>query len=414
MKMSSNSFALGVFLLLFLPNTSKALQTQNPPSIPRFEIKTSEKNSDAANHLRIASNDSLLADSLFSVGLTHVYEQNFRLAEVHFLQALHALPESGSKNKKAGILYEMAIVNERLQKYADYETNLREAKRLAIEPSLRAKIAQQLSQANYYRRRFETIQSPLFSEKESLRTETTPLPTKSIANQDTFSSRHINNDLFTTLSVDSADIQLSKVGSLQHTEQTKKISDANLIEESNDNIIPWDALASDSIHGEIELTHDVYPLLYSEIKIDNKQQNETIEPILQIGLQAISSTIIGFASILFIFPTLRARLCFVLGNYNRTIAICEKTLARTPHRINLYTMLVYAYFSTDTKHEKAFKTYQMVRMLNINPALKKNSTKLLAMHNLNEDQPDEFAIEVMESALKKELEKKSIHSKIAA
>jgi tetratricopeptide (TPR) repeat protein len=414
MNKSSLSAVVGVIFLLTVPYPVVAIQTQGPLSLPEFQINSSSLKTDLESKLRVVNEDSLLADSLVNAGLSQAFQQNYRLADEYFRQALIAISRTGDRNKKADVLYELAIINEQSGKFVEYEAALHEAQKLALDPNLKAKIEHKLNQASYHRRRFENIRSPLLTQSESRKAGAVPQPRQKAMNPGAELSRQ-NEAAFSANSINVDDSNShARADSLFFTEQNEYVPDIRLQDEVPNNMIPWDALAVETNQDEENPVHPPARLPADEIQIKEAPQQSHINPGMLPVLTTILFVLAGTALLMLVFPGIRARLYFLFGGYKKTISICEKLLEKKPQRINLYPMLAYACFSADVDRKNACKTYEKILKLKIDFTRKDKSSNIFAAHDLKQDQIDELGIEMLESALENELEEKSYHSKIAA
>ena len=108
---------------------------------------------------------------------------------------------------------------------------------------------------------------------------------------------------------------------------------------------------------------------------------------------------------LFLFsPTVRARYYILRGNYAGAAQIYEKLLEKNPGRLKLYSVLADLYLLLGRRDEKALNLFKTIMRLNLNTPKQNEINAVLTQNYLQEGKTDDDAIQILEAALKKEIE----------
>jgi len=105
-------------------------------------------------------------------------------------------------------------------------------------------------------------------------------------------------------------------------------------------------------------------------------------------------------------PSTRARICLFRGDYAAAARIYERILQRHPKRLRLYPKLAELYLLLGRNDEPAMKAYRMVLQLNLPTRNREEINSIVAQHYLAEGRVDSDALEVLESALQTERQRK--------
>ncbi|NUM75993.1 tetratricopeptide repeat protein [candidate division KSB1 bacterium] len=94
------------------------------------------------------------------------------------------------------------------------------------------------------------------------------------------------------------------------------------------------------------------------------QQNMAFEiSVTATAIKYVALTCVPLLALLFAWPTFRAWLHALGGNYDAAIRIYEKKVARQPSHLRLYLTLAHLYLLAGRHDQRAVTAYVMIRLL---------------------------------------------------
>ena len=127
-----------------------------------------------------------------------------------------------------------------------------------------------------------------------------------------------------------------------------------------------------------------------------------------VGVALLAVVVLLTAGVIGLSPLARARFHLWRGNDKAAVQIYERLLAKNPRRVKLYVSLANVYLRLGSADYSAMKAYRVVLQLNLSTHHREKITSIVAQKFLTEGRTDTDAIEVLENALKAELQKQNL------
>ena len=375
-------YLLAACLLVCLLISTPAVQGQSSRSQAKrwFNLGLRERNPNKKidDFTKAIAYDSLFTEALYQLGHLYLQQKDYASAESYFKKAGDSLEDSTKLERKAEILSELAAARKMLGQRQEAEAALREAKTLAQDPKLQARLSFDLAVVLHRQGRFSDAFNEMLNEVE---------------NQNIGDEAGSEN-------VSAARMQAIYARAQKHCAEG----------DWETAVVAYDSLLRDS--GALALATQV-------IKAD--PDSKTLWPLsaaVQLHTRRNNFVYIGgaFAALVllpllgFIFFSTAPRIAFHCWRKNHLAAVkaFEKLLKRNPQKVNVYAPLAELYLRLGRHDERALKVYKMVLQLNLATPKRDEINAIVAQKYLAEGRTDSEVIEVLENALKVESRKQSL------